>query len=97
MVNFLGFVQETAQILPGFSWLYFPFSIAIYFWYIMFIHIGIPRTNSIGKVFDVGGDISDNLGNSEEAILRGEYAVIRSLIRVLEVSRNHILFNKSFL
>ncbi|RWR94458.1 paladin isoform X2 [Cinnamomum micranthum f. kanehirae] len=45
---------------------------------------GIPRTMSIGKVFDVGGDVTDNLGNSEEAILRGEYAVIRSLTRVLE-------------
>lgn len=56
----------------------------------MFVHLGIPRTMSIGKVFDVGGDVTDNLGNSEEAILRGEYAVIRSLTRVLEVSRNHI-------
>ncbi|XP_077240412.1 metal ion-binding protein isoform X2 [Tasmannia lanceolata] len=45
---------------------------------------GIPRTNSIGKVFDAGGDVTDNMPNSEEAIRRGEYAVIRSLIRVLE-------------
>ncbi|KAK9281857.1 hypothetical protein L1049_004763 [Liquidambar formosana] len=45
---------------------------------------GIPRTNSIGKVFDSGSNVTDNLPNSEEAIRRGEYAVIRSLIRVLE-------------
>lgn len=46
---------------------------------------GIPRTNSVGRVFDAGSDVVDNLPNSEEAIRRGEYAVIRSLIRVLEV------------
>ncbi|KAF9620477.1 hypothetical protein IFM89_013094 [Coptis chinensis] len=45
---------------------------------------GIPRTNSIGKVFDTGSDVTDSLPNSEDAIRRGEYAVIRSLIRVLE-------------
>ncbi|PIA40733.1 hypothetical protein AQUCO_02400064v1 [Aquilegia coerulea] len=45
---------------------------------------GIPRTNSIGKVFDAGSDVTDSLPNSEDAIRRGEYAVIRSLIRVLE-------------
>ncbi|KAK9086163.1 hypothetical protein Syun_028557 [Stephania yunnanensis] len=45
---------------------------------------GIPRTNSIGKVFDTGSDLTDSFPNSEEAIRRGEYAVIRSLIRVLE-------------
>ncbi|OVA13484.1 hypothetical protein BVC80_379g10 [Macleaya cordata] len=45
---------------------------------------GIPRTNSIGKVFDAGSDVTDNLPNCEDAIRRGEYAVIRSLIRVLE-------------
>ncbi|KAK2649886.1 hypothetical protein Ddye_017375 [Dipteronia dyeriana] len=45
---------------------------------------GIPRTNSIGRVFDSGFKVTDNLPNSEEAIRRGEYAVIRSLIRVLE-------------
>ncbi|KAF8407388.1 hypothetical protein HHK36_006519 [Tetracentron sinense] len=41
----------------------------------------IPRTNSIGKVFDAGSNVTDNLPNSEEAIRKGEYAVIRSLIR----------------
>lgn len=46
---------------------------------------GIPRTNSIGKVFGAGMDVTNNMPNSEEAILKGEYAVIRSLIRVLEV------------
>lgn len=30
-------------------------------------------------------NITDNFPNSEEAIRRGEYVVIRSLIRVLEV------------
>ncbi|KAF2324970.1 hypothetical protein GH714_021961 [Hevea brasiliensis] len=45
---------------------------------------GIPRANSIGRVFDAGSSVSDNLPNSEEAIRRGEYAVIRSLTRVLE-------------
>lgn len=48
-------------------------------------NIGIPRTNSIGRVFDSGSSVADNLPNSEEAIRRGEYAVIRSLTRVLEV------------
>ncbi|XP_050236366.1 uncharacterized protein LOC126686370 [Mercurialis annua] len=45
---------------------------------------GIPRTNSIGRVLDTGSTVSDNLPNSEEAIRRGEYTVIRSLTRVLE-------------
>ncbi|KAK1280944.1 hypothetical protein QJS04_geneDACA004769 [Acorus gramineus] len=45
---------------------------------------GIPRTNSIGKVFGAGAVVSDSIPNSEVAIRRGEYAVIRSLMRVLE-------------
>ncbi|KAL5539852.1 hypothetical protein UlMin_045473 [Ulmus minor] len=45
---------------------------------------GIPRTNSIGKVSDSAANAADHVPNSEEAIRRGEYAVIRSLIRVLE-------------
>ncbi|KAJ9696857.1 hypothetical protein PVL29_008858 [Vitis rotundifolia] len=45
---------------------------------------GMPRSDSLGKVFDSGTNVSDHLPNSEEAIRRGEYAVIRSLIRVLE-------------
>lgn len=45
---------------------------------------GIPRTGSIGKVFYAGNDVDDYMPSSEEAILRGEYAVIRSLVRVLE-------------
>ncbi|GAV64973.1 hypothetical protein CFOL_v3_08488 [Cephalotus follicularis] len=45
---------------------------------------GIPRSNSIGRVSDSGSIITDSLPNSEDAIRRGEYAVIRSLIRVLE-------------
>lgn len=49
--------------------------------------IGIRRTNSIGKIFSAGTDMTDNMPNSEEAICRGEYGVIRSLIRVLEVNK----------
>ncbi|KAG2693104.1 hypothetical protein I3760_08G082200 [Carya illinoinensis] len=45
---------------------------------------GIPRTNSVGTVCDLGPNVVDHFPNSEEAIRRGEYAVIRSLIRVLE-------------
>ncbi|KAD4584542.1 hypothetical protein E3N88_22143 [Mikania micrantha] len=45
---------------------------------------GIPRTNSIGKVSVCGSNASDNMLNTEEALRRGEYTVIRSLIRVLE-------------
>ncbi|GLT68208.1 hypothetical protein SLA2020_404600 [Shorea laevis] len=45
---------------------------------------GIPRTDSIGKVSEFGANDTDHLPNSEEAIRRGEYVVIRSLIRVLE-------------
>lgn len=48
--------------------------------------IGIPRTNSMGKIADFGYSVTDNLPNSEETIHRGEYPVIRSLIRVLEVN-----------
>ncbi|XP_052174922.1 uncharacterized protein LOC127789885 isoform X2 [Diospyros lotus] len=45
---------------------------------------GIPRTNSIGRISNSISSITDNLPNSEEAIRRGEYSVIRSLTRVLE-------------
>ena len=48
-------------------------------------HLGITRTNSIGKVSNYSTNVDDNLPNSDEAIRRGEYAVIRSLTRVLEV------------
>ncbi|KAF3633899.1 putative glucose-1-phosphate adenylyltransferase large subunit 2, chloroplastic-like [Capsicum annuum] len=44
----------------------------------------IPRSNSIGRVSDCLSNLNDTLANSEEAIRRGEYTVIRSLIRVLE-------------
>lgn len=47
--------------------------------------IGIPRTNSIGKISESSEIVGNNLPSSEDAIRRGEYAVIRSLIRVLEV------------
>lgn len=45
---------------------------------------GIPRTNSIGTVSVCESNASDNMLNTEEALRRGEYTVIRSLIRVLE-------------
>ncbi|KAG4394078.1 hypothetical protein GLYMA_03G226200v4 [Glycine max] len=45
---------------------------------------GFPRSNSIGRIFQSMTNVADHLPNSEEAIRRGEYAVIRSLIRVLE-------------
>lgn len=48
---------------------------------------GFPRNNSFGRIFKAGENITVNLPNSEEAIRRGEYAVVRSLIRVLEVFR----------
>jgi len=47
--------------------------------------IGIPRSNSVGTVSQCLTNVPDHMPNSEEAIRRGEYTVIRSLIRVLEV------------
>ncbi|KAH9622269.1 hypothetical protein KSS87_001369 [Heliosperma pusillum] len=44
---------------------------------------GISRRISIGRVSDMNNG-ADSLLSSEEAIRRGEYTVIRSLIRVLE-------------
>ncbi|XP_034904213.1 uncharacterized protein [Populus alba] len=45
---------------------------------------GIQRTNSVGRIFDFGLNVNENLPNSEDALRRGEYTVVRSLIRVLE-------------
>ncbi|KAF7818056.1 paladin-like isoform X1 [Senna tora] len=45
---------------------------------------GIPRSNSVGKISQCASNVADRMPNSEEAVRRGEYAVIRSLIRVLE-------------
>ncbi|KAI9082587.1 hypothetical protein K1719_035456 [Acacia pycnantha] len=45
---------------------------------------GIPRSNSVGKISQCATNVADHLPDSEEAVRRGEYAVIRSLIRVLE-------------
>ncbi|EXB44485.1 hypothetical protein L484_013904 [Morus notabilis] len=45
---------------------------------------GIPRTNSIGRISDSAANVTDHISNSDEALRRGEYAVIRSLVRVLE-------------
>ncbi|XP_027349886.1 paladin-like isoform X2 [Abrus precatorius] len=45
---------------------------------------GFPRSNSIGRISQCATNVAEHLPNSEESIRRGEYAVIRSLIRVLE-------------
>ncbi|PNY08399.1 paladin-like protein, partial [Trifolium pratense] len=45
---------------------------------------GIPRNNSVGTISQCLTNVPDHMPNSEEAIRRGEYTVIRSLIRVLE-------------
>lgn len=47
---------------------------------------GIPRTSSTGLVHELADETMDEVPDSEEACRRGEYTVIRSLIRVLEVS-----------
>ncbi|MCH84906.1 paladin-like, partial [Trifolium medium] len=44
----------------------------------------IPRNNSVGTISQCLTNVPDHMPNSEEAIRRGEYTVIRSLIRVLE-------------
>ncbi|KAL8144431.1 hypothetical protein V2J09_017463 [Rumex salicifolius] len=45
---------------------------------------GIPRIESIGRVSEISFSVTDHTLSSDEAIRRGEYAVIRSLVRVLE-------------
>ncbi|CAI9294825.1 unnamed protein product [Lactuca saligna] len=45
---------------------------------------GNLRTNSIGTISVCGSNAIDNMLNTEEALLRGEYIIIRNLIRVLE-------------
>ncbi|XP_028800975.1 paladin isoform X3 [Neltuma alba] len=47
---------------------------------------GFPRSSSIGRISSctTDVDVADHMRNSEEAIRRGEYAVVRSLVRVLE-------------
>lgn len=54
--------------------------------------IGIPRSNSVGTVSQCLPNVADHMPNSEEAIRRGEYTVIRSLIRVLEVLASTLMF-----
>lgn len=54
--------------------------------------IGIPRSNSVGTISQSATNATDNLPDSEEAVRRGEYAVIRSLIRVLEVLVSTLCF-----
>eukprot|EP00250_Pteridium_aquilinum_P010976 c19759_g1_i1 orf=495-4313(+) len=44
---------------------------------------GMTRTSSFGQVLQAG-ELRNDVPDSEEAIRRGEYTVIRSLIRVLE-------------
>ncbi|KAH9319094.1 hypothetical protein KI387_020863 [Taxus chinensis] len=45
---------------------------------------GIRRTCSVGRILESESDVIDDIPDSEEALRRGEYTVIRSLIRVLE-------------
>lgn len=45
---------------------------------------GMTRSSSLGHVLQAG-ELCNDVPDSEEAIRRGEYTVIRSLIRVLEV------------
>ena len=54
--------------------------------------IGIPRSNSVGRVSQCLTNVADYIPNSEAAIRRGEYTVIRSLIRVLEVLVSALIF-----
>ncbi|CAM6102777.1 unnamed protein product [Calypogeia fissa] len=45
---------------------------------------GIPRTSSTGLVHELAEEAMDEVPDPEEACRRGEYTVIRSLVRVLE-------------
>jgi len=47
----------------------------------------------MGRIFQSMTNVTDHLPNSEEAIRRGEYAVIRSLVRVLEVLTLNMIFH----
>ncbi|XP_028770949.1 paladin isoform X2 [Neltuma alba] len=45
---------------------------------------GIPRSDSVGQISQYATNVADHLPDSEDTVRGGEYAVIRSLIRVLE-------------
>lgn len=47
---------------------------------------GLPRSSSMGTIHEARDEMVYDVPDTEEALRRGEYAVIRSLIRVLEVS-----------
>jgi hypothetical protein len=47
---------------------------------------GLPRSSSMGQILEAPKEVIYDMPDSEEALRRGEYTVIRSLIRVLEVS-----------
>jgi hypothetical protein len=50
------------------------------------IFAGLPRSSSMGQILEAPKEVIYDMPDSEEALRRGEYTVIRSLIRVLEVS-----------
>uniref|UniRef100_A0A7I4E3I3 Paladin n=1 Tax=Physcomitrium patens TaxID=3218 RepID=A0A7I4E3I3_PHYPA len=45
---------------------------------------GLPRSSSMGTIHEARDEMVYDVPDTEEALRRGEYAVIRSLIRVLE-------------
>lgn len=47
---------------------------------------GLPRSSSMGMIHEAKDEMLYDVPDTEEALRRGEYTVIRSLVRVLEVS-----------
>lgn len=47
---------------------------------------GLPRSSSMGMIHEARDEMLYEVPDTEEALRRGEYTVIRSLVRVLEVS-----------
>lgn len=47
---------------------------------------GLPRSSSMGMIHEARDEMLYDVPDTEEALRRGEYTVIRSLVRVLEVS-----------
>ncbi|XP_062074909.1 uncharacterized protein LOC133778914 [Humulus lupulus] len=72
----ISVVEEEISKIPDHSAIVLPNN--------LFHHVCIPRSNSIGRVSDVVAIASENFPNTEEALRRGEYGVIRSLVRVLK-------------
>ncbi|CAM6085710.1 unnamed protein product [Calypogeia fissa] len=50
------------------------------------VSTSIPRTSSTGLVHELAEEAMDEVPDPEEACRRGEYTVIRSLVRVLELA-----------